>query len=1230
MKFVSLFIDNSVARRIYAWLVLVAFVFTGTGGPSHYAYAQQALTLPVPGTRMELSSAFEQPFLRGVKVYPDDPFRLDFILDKGDSKDSIEQLKSDSTRLIKYFLASVTVPENDLWVNLSPYEKDRIIPDAFGVTEMGRDLLAQDYVLKQITASVIYPEGEIGKAFWAKVYAEAQERYGTTDIPVDTFNKVWIVPEKAVIYEAKDAAYVTESRLKVMLESDYLAMEHNVVGADFMSAHERAEIPARGTDVKSATQEFAKDILREVVIPILEKEVNEGRNFAQLRQVYHSLILAIWFKDKIKESIFGKTYVDQKKTGGVDIEDKAAKDKIWARYVEGFKKGAYNYIKEEYDPVTQETVPRKYFSGGAWLAKVRDHIEVKDAAQNGLPESVAEHAMIIRSDLAMENALNPDIVSIDVLLHEAAVEVVEELQEMKYAGLGVDLNKNDVKTMKTTDITRDDLPFPEGANVVIFPSGSEGLKALSFWAAKGRFPGVNFLIVPVEGSLFYGQRHSDMVFVKNAAFFNNKGALVLGRFKDPVAAHALCLEESDETGNLAALDGRGIPVLNMLSAAAFVSDKVKVGGFLKELGVPTPEFEVMEGSFSDREIRERIQSFLEKLKIDTFVLKPNHGSSGDGVKMFSSGEMEDALKHTKKLLNQKKTVILQRRIVNRLWKDPVTGKHIDSNLRVFVSWDHGKPVINENMIMVRYGEMNGEPKNLSKGAKGMRLDQLFDALSLDQVTRARYFKEIVDQMEYVITRVEEKVRALDPKGLTSARHIGLSGWDLVYGDDGKWYVLEGNVGAVGALNDIESLAPDADKGKSLDPFGQYLSEISLAYQKEHREITTDILSTEAEFEMSDINRMIKLANRSLNYGDDKTAEYFAGRVLAADPDHVAALSITGVVLMHQRGRSEAELYFQHALDMDPDSVKTMECWGNTLLEQDQDVDAEVLFRRALKKDPKSAGVRANLGFLLIRQGKDAEAEEHLQQVLTMDARNLMAIYYMGLLKQKNGLVAEAEASFLMALEIDPWQARVLGSLAALELNQEDDLDAEKYYLKALEAGSRDIEVMNNLGVISGRKKNYSEAERYFKMALEIDPGFMLVRKNLVVLLRKQGKYFEAYKYLNKPFMKFLREKLFKPTLTFFKRQSDHAETGKYSFDQSTLDAGRRNTGGIDLTADKLPRTVQRFGDAVQFNFDSAMIDKLQNATGMTPVIIDIQPMTGTLRMFLGDSEQVAAEQLSMR
>ncbi|MFH0753720.1 MAG: hypothetical protein V2A70_04070 [Candidatus Omnitrophota bacterium] len=369
---------NRIFKKITIFFLLFVFLLTGAMVP-----VSAQVSLFKPKEMVALSPIFHPPIFKGVKVYADNPFRMDFILDKGDSTDSQSQWQSESSRLVKYFLASLTIPEKDLWVNLSPYEKNRIVPEAFGQTEMGRDLLAQDYILKQITASLMYPEADVGKKFWAKVYATAQEKYGTTDIPVDTLNKVWIVPERAVVYESRDSVYIAESRLKVMLEEDYLALEKNAIAAD---------------QVRPSTNKLGSDIVREVVIPILEKEVNEGQNFAALRQIYDALILAVWFKDKVKQGLLGKAYVDQNKIVGVDIQDKAAKDKIWAQYVEAFKKGAYNFIKEEPDPFTDEMMTRRYFSGGAWLSTVRDKIERKDASQARLPD-VSSEALIVQVNL---------------------------------------------------------------------------------------------------------------------------------------------------------------------------------------------------------------------------------------------------------------------------------------------------------------------------------------------------------------------------------------------------------------------------------------------------------------------------------------------------------------------------------------------------------------------------------------------------------------------------------------------------------------------------------------------------------------------------------------------------------------------------------------------------------------------------------------------------------------
>jgi len=338
-------------EQLIVRIILITFFFTSIG-PFPDVSAQTIIDLPVPGIMVNKSGFFQPLQLKGILVNIKNPLRFDFLVDKGDSHLYAQPLKDGIIRLAKYFLTCLTVPEDDLWVNLSPYERDRIVPGNFGITLMGKDLLEQDYLLKQIMASLSYPENDLGKRFWQKVYRKSYELYGTTEIPINTFNKVWIIPKSAQVYVQGNAAFVVNSQLDVMLEADYLSM----------SKHQG--LPLKATQGNHLTQ----SVLKEIILPELRQEVNEGKNFAVVRQVYNAMILATWYKRHLKDSVLGRIYVGRNEVNGVDIADKNTKEKIFQRYLRAYKKCVYNYIKEDYDPATRQTVPRKYASGGMYFA----------------------------------------------------------------------------------------------------------------------------------------------------------------------------------------------------------------------------------------------------------------------------------------------------------------------------------------------------------------------------------------------------------------------------------------------------------------------------------------------------------------------------------------------------------------------------------------------------------------------------------------------------------------------------------------------------------------------------------------------------------------------------------------------------------------------------------------------------------------------------------------------
>ncbi|MBF0511390.1 MAG: class I SAM-dependent methyltransferase [Candidatus Omnitrophica bacterium] len=340
-------------RKVISITVLVAFMFSTVRNPVYAQLASgQMSRLPALGVMVHLSPEFTPAHLKGIIIHPENALKFDFIIYKGDQILSNQEKKSEYTKLIKYFLASLAVPDDNQWVNLSPYEKNRIIKEDFGRTEMGRDLLAQDYMLKEVTASLIYPQDKLGQEFWNKVYAKSYQQFGTTNVPINTFNKVWIVPDDAEVFEKGNMAYVVKNHLKVMLEEDYLSLnKHN-------------GIQTTGIRDKNKTHAIGSQIVREVVLPALEREVNEGKNFAPLRQVFSGVVLAAWYKRALKDSFLGKVYMNKSRLKGVD-QDPKNDQIIYEQYLKAFKKGVFNFIKEDIDKYSHETIPRKYFSGGA-------------------------------------------------------------------------------------------------------------------------------------------------------------------------------------------------------------------------------------------------------------------------------------------------------------------------------------------------------------------------------------------------------------------------------------------------------------------------------------------------------------------------------------------------------------------------------------------------------------------------------------------------------------------------------------------------------------------------------------------------------------------------------------------------------------------------------------------------------------------------------------------------
>ena len=98
------------------------------------------------------------------------------------------------------------------------------------------------------------------------------------------------------------------------------------------------------------------------------------------------------------------------------------------QYLQAFKKGAYNYIKEETDPVTQQPIPRKYFSGGFGFEAIGATIQTTDKAQfSAIGKNLA------RVGVALGRAFKPTIWTQQKEAHNQQLEQVWRLAVAWYA-----------------------------------------------------------------------------------------------------------------------------------------------------------------------------------------------------------------------------------------------------------------------------------------------------------------------------------------------------------------------------------------------------------------------------------------------------------------------------------------------------------------------------------------------------------------------------------------------------------------------------------------------------------------------------------------------------------------------------------------------------------------------------------------------------------------------------
>lgn len=333
--------------KIIYFLFCFLLIFEQSG------FAQISGELNVSGYFNSLRNVLVQDKIRPLHlrylVYDNLSDNFNFFIDQGNlTFPQNQELKNSTKELLNYFFVGISLPNDSFWVNLRPDAADNIIDSYLAQTDLGKVLLEADLQLKKDTANFTSPQTPEGKDYWKKLYQKANELFGGENITIPTLTRPWIVPGEIIIRETQKNAYVYKATLKVMLEQDYLKES-----ATYNFKDERLK----------QLNEYASELIRKTIIPKLTQEVNTAKRYAPLRQVYYSLILAQWFKQKFsgKSGLYSQL-INQKNLNGLISKEAWSKDTYFQAYQKSFKEGEYN-IKEPVSALGGKTV-RNYMSGG--------------------------------------------------------------------------------------------------------------------------------------------------------------------------------------------------------------------------------------------------------------------------------------------------------------------------------------------------------------------------------------------------------------------------------------------------------------------------------------------------------------------------------------------------------------------------------------------------------------------------------------------------------------------------------------------------------------------------------------------------------------------------------------------------------------------------------------------------------------------------------------------------
>jgi Flp pilus assembly protein TadD/arylsulfatase A-like enzyme len=213
---------------------------------------------------------------------------------------------------------------------------------------------------------------------------------------------------------------------------------------------------------------------------------------------------------------------------------------------------------------------------------------------------------------------------------------------------------------------------------------------------------------------------------------------------------------------------------------------------------------------------------------------------------------------------------------------------------------------------------------------------------------------------------------------------------------------------------------------------------------------------------------------------------------------------TGITLLAQGRRAEAEREFRQALEADPDQPVVLVNLGMLLRLDRRDDEARKILGKAVAYSATRRSAGQQLAQLSLEQGDLDGAERYVRMVLAEEPGAAEAVNTLGLVLQKRGRSSEARAAYLESAELDANAAEPRTNLGNLARAAGRFDEAEDWYLKAIEADPYFMGAYNTLALVYQDRRDMKRAIDLYDRALSKSPNHPIVLNNLGSLYYATG------------------------------------------------------------------------------------------------------------------------------